>query len=326
MIFWPARVQKRKRDGARITGRSWRSSGTLGKPGTWTSARWTPGPRSNCSALPGSGPSSKLLILALPALINLCFTFVNLCPILFPRHSFRPILARTWRRYAALLDPSTAIRSIAQFYLPKLESIDVRSFYRDTVIGGEPRVLKAALGGLGETGQTTDAGLVLPLTHAPEPSVRKAALVSLAKLAMDAHIEIFVTALQSSSPGVSRQARIALERCAASVGADRLETIFSQTPHPHVRKQTVSLINHLPKWQKLPLLIDIFGGPDAETQKLAHYHICRWFQNFNRTHQVQPTKAGVVRLQVALEAHGSKFERTLERELRATVASFAARE
>ncbi|MEO8351707.1 MAG: HEAT repeat domain-containing protein [Chthoniobacteraceae bacterium] len=226
----------------------------------------------------------------------------------------------------ALLDESCTIRSIAQFHLPKLEPIDLRDFYRTAVRQRDPRSLNAALGGLGETGRTDDAELVVPSVDAPEPKIRKAALGALAKLALEAHVEIFIGALQAGSPGVSRQARLALNRHAQSVGADRLAAIFADSPHPHVRRQALSLINRLPKWQKLPLLIEIYGGSEDSAQRTAESFLRSWLWTYNRTHQVQPTKPEIARLRLAIATHGSKFERRLGVEFHAITGSLSNRD
>lgn len=222
---------------------------------------------------------------------------------------------------AALLDQSGLIRSIAQFHLPKLAAIDLRTFYRDAVCQSDRRHLRAALGGLGETGGPTDAELVVPLLDAPEPSIRRAALGALAKLALEPHFEIFVQALQSSSPGMSRQARIALERHAPLIGADRLASIFAETSYRHVRRQTLCLINRLSKWEKLPLLIEIFGGAEISTREAAENFLQSWLWNYNRTHNIQPTQAEIARLRRAMDAEGLKLEGRLGMELGAIAKS-----
>jgi hypothetical protein len=222
---------------------------------------------------------------------------------------------------AALLDPSGLIRSLAQFHLPKLEAIDLRTFYREALRECDRRHLKAALGGLGETGRLTDADLVVPLLDAPEPGIRRAALAALAKLALEPYFEIFVQALQSSSPGISRQARIALEGHASLVGADRLASIFADTPYPHVRRQTLCLINRLSKWQKLPLLMEIFGGAEIAMREAAEDFLQSWLWNYNRTHNIRPTEIEIVRLRRAMEAVGGKLEGQLGIELGAIAKS-----
>jgi HEAT repeat protein len=223
--------------------------------------------------------------------------------------------------HAALLDESGLVRSVAQFHLTKIEAIDLHRFYREAVCRSERRLLKAALGGLGETGRATDAHLVIPLLDAPEAKIRSAALGALAKLALEPHLDLFVQALQSSSAGVSRQARFALERHSETVGAERLALIFAETPHAHVRREALRLMDRLSKWQKLPLLIEIFGGSDSATRKTAENFLRSWLANYNRTHNLQPTKAEVVRLRGAMQTKGLKLEGRLGVELRALVHS-----
>jgi HEAT repeat protein len=222
---------------------------------------------------------------------------------------------------AALLDQSSIIRSIAQFLIPKLEQIDLRRFYREAVCHAERQHLKAALGGLGEIGQPGDADLVVTFIDAPEAKIRKAALGALANLALEAHFEVFINALQSESPGISRRARMALDRHASHIGSERLEMIFAETPHSHVRRQTLSLINGLPKWQKLPILIEIFGSAEPSTRKIAENFLRSWLWTYNKTHHVQPTKPEVARLRQAVAAEGSKFEGRLGTDLRALLQS-----
>ena len=77
------------------------------------------------------------------------------------------------------------VRSIAQFHLPKLEPMELRSFYRDAIFRREQRILKAALGGLGETGGAADADMVVPFVDDPEAGIRKVALAALARIALE---------------------------------------------------------------------------------------------------------------------------------------------
>ena len=226
---------------------------------------------------------------------------------------------------AALLDRSSIIRAVAQFHLPKHEPVDLRSFYRDAVARRESRVLQAALGGLGETGQREDSEVVISFVDAPEVKIRKASLAALAKLALDTHLEIFVDKLQSASPGVSRQARIALDRYAAIIGADKLGAILTETPHVHVRRQTLGLINRLSKWQKLPLLIQMMTTEDSSLAQMADDFVRSWLSTYNRTHQLQPSQAEVVRLRRAMDAHGPRLDGTSRTELRAILELFEGR-
>ena len=225
---------------------------------------------------------------------------------------------------AALLDRSRSVRDIAQFYLPRQEIIDLRGFYRGKVLDGGPARLLAAMGGLSETGKAEDAKLFVPLARSPRVAVRKAALSAVAKLegASGEHLEVFVTALQDGgSAGVSRQARLALERCAGEVGRERLAAIFFDSPYLHVRRQALSLINRLPKWQRVTLLVEVVGrgGPEDEATVTAGNFLRDWFANYNRSHAVAPAPKDVAELDAVLRRYDGALEPRLGRELQALV-------
>jgi len=225
---------------------------------------------------------------------------------------------------AALLDPSPIIRSIAQFHLPKLESLDLRNYYEQALAHPEPRRRKAAIAGLGETGRAADARLVAPFASVPQIGVRKVALAALARLAPKEYLELFLTALQDESPGVCGQARRALETQATSAGTERLAAIFAQTHYRHVRLQTLALINVLPKWDALPLLIRIHGDPNDLVRSAAASHLNAWLAGFNRTHQVQPSNADLARFREALEIFSAILPNDMARELRGLESSLRA--
>ena len=134
-----------------------------------------------------------------------------------------------------------------------------------------------------------------------------------------------MVALQDGgSPGVSRQARLALERCAGEVGRERLASIFFGSPYLHVRRQALSLINRLPKWQRVTLLVEIVGrgGPEEETTVTATHFLRDWFANYNRSHAVAPARKDVAELDAVLRRYDGALESRLGRELQALVASW----
>ena len=204
----------------------------------------------------------------------------------------------------ALLDRSRSVRDTARFYLPKLESIDLRRFYRAKMLDGDAARLLPALGGLSETGKAEDVELLLPFVHHSRIAVRKASLAAVAKLAgaSGEHLELFVAALQDgSSPGVSREARLALEPCAAEIGRERLASIFFDSPHSHVRRQALSLINRLPKWHRVTLLVEVVGrgSPEEENTIKTINFLHDWFAGYNRSHAIAPSRKDVAELDAA---------------------------
>lgn len=221
----------------------------------------------------------------------------------------------------ALLDSSPIMRSVAQFYLPKIEPIDLRAFYRGAVQApGSAAALKGAIGGLGEMGRTEDTVLIVPLVNHAMIGIRRAAIRALGRLAPREHFEIFVQALQDRSPGVSRDAREALSRDASMVGLERLAEIFAGATCLHVRLQALSLIMQLPKWQAITQVIGIHSLPDEKIQSMTGAFLHAWLRGYNRTHHIQPSATERAQFRAAI-AHAGSLPTLLRRELGALADS-----
>ena len=227
--------------------------------------------------------------------------------------------------HAALLDRSRTVRAIAQFYLSKSAALDVPGFYREAVMRGQPGNLPAAFDGLGETGKAEDAKLLTATLYAPRVAVRKAALAALGKLVGCAgeYLPVFVDALQDAgSPGVSRQARLVLERCVREVGSERLSAVFFGSPHLHVRRQALALINRLPKWQRVTLLVEIMGRakPEDGITRMADNFLRDWISGYNRNHEVLPSKLELAHLAAALAQYRAGMDARLWQNLQGHVS------
>jgi len=86
-----------------------------------------------------------------------------------------PKAARPWLEHA-LLDSHPAIRGYAQSHLGKQLGGNVRQFYVDALGRSDPRRLYSALSGLGETGCSADADLILPYLSHELSRVRRAGI------------------------------------------------------------------------------------------------------------------------------------------------------
>lgn len=240
--------------------------------------------------------------------------------------AFHEPMAHKDALHAALLDRSRSVRAITQFYLPKLDRMDLRSFYREEVSKNEPRSLLAALGGLSETGKVEDADWIIPLVKSPRIAVRKAALSAVAKLAgaTGKYLPLFIEALQDHSPGISRQARLALEDHASEIGRDRLKASFFAVTTPHVRRQTLLLINRLPKWPRVTLLVEVVGQwwLDDSLRQTTMNFLWDWFAGYNRTHFAKPSRAELADLVAVLHEHHSAMDTRCAQELQGLVESF----
>ena len=228
--------------------------------------------------------------------------------------------------HAALLDRSRSVRAIAQFYLQKLDGLNRRSFYREEVLKNEPQSLLAALGGLSETGKVDDADRIIPLVKSSRIAVRKAALSAVAKLAgaTGKYLPLFVEALQDHSPGISRQARLALEDHASEIGRDRLKALFFAVTTPHVRRQTLLLINRLPKWPRVTLLVEVVGQwwLDDSLRQTTMNFLWDWFAGYNRTHFAKPSHAELAELVAVLQEHRDMLESRFRQEIEGLIDSF----
>lgn len=216
-----------------------------------------------------------------------------------------------WLR-KGLLDPSAKVRTIAQFHLGKLQPLELGAYYREALLHGTDRDRDAAIGGLMETGAKPDAELIAAFAEAPQISLRKAAIAALGRIAPEDYLEILWRGLQDASPGICRQARQALEPLAPRMENEPVASIMAGTPYEHVRRHGLRLINALPKWRKLPLLITVAARPDDVLQPLAESLLDSWLAGFNRTHFVQPSKAELAHLRATLTDCGGHLSPGLQ--------------
>lgn len=215
----------------------------------------------------------------------------------------------------ALMDENRVVRNLAQFHIRKLHTLDLASFYRERLLQASEISVRSALLGIGETGQSDDAHLILPFTDSDCLKTKKAALESLGKLDATSHLEVFVEALQSGSPSVSRLARFIMIPFAKRVGGSRFEQIWRSTLQEHVRLNIVKLVNHLSKWEKVPILLAIQAGSDPVASSLARNFLVNWFYTFNQFHQIKPSNSEVEALRLALEMYGGALPQRLQFEL-----------
>lgn len=222
---------------------------------------------------------------------------------------------------AGLMDPSGIVRAIAQYYIPKFEPIDLRSFYRQASESQDIRVLRTALSGMVEIGRAEDAELIIPYFENKSVALRGMALLAATKFAAEKHMDLILRALQDGSPRVSRQACMFLDTHMHLIDEAFLVEVFRKTTLPHVRRLVLSLFNRLPKWQKLPLLIEVHGEEHGALKSMAANYLHSWLRNFNRTHVSQPSARDVQRCRAAMAAYGARLTDGISKELRGLLDS-----
>jgi len=115
------------------------------------------------------------------------------------------------RLIVAFWDNSSSVRAIARFWIKTQNpEFNFAEAYRSSLKDSLGKRLPAAIAGLGETGKTIDAEVVLPFAEFPSVGVRKAAIHALAALDGDRFVFLFMTALKSEQAGISNEGTRAL--------------------------------------------------------------------------------------------------------------------
>lgn len=221
----------------------------------------------------------------------------------------------------ALLDTHASMREEARYHLRKLDSTDVTAFYRHHLSAGQGLTLYSVISGLGETGATAHDQLILPYTSHHASKIRGAAIRALAKLNRNAHAGIFIEALRDQVPQVSRQALNALTDNASAINGERIWELFSSGAHAHVRRNVLSLIDRLGKWDSIYYLLRALSDSDEAIAAMSRFRIQRWLSRFNRNFS-SPSPEQLSRLGKAIEESSNLLDGTIMEQLRFSVAAF----
>src|SRR5262249_19556147 len=150
------------------------------------------------------------------------------------------------------------------------------------------------------TGVATDDQFILPYTSHRASKIRWAAVRALAKLNREAHIDLFLEALNDQVPYVSRQALHALADKASAVNGERVWELFRSSAQLHVRRNVLSLIEKLGKWDSVYYLLRAVRDSDEAIADMSRFAIQRWLARFNRNFS-SPTHEQLTRLVNALD-------------------------
>jgi len=222
---------------------------------------------------------------------------------------------------SALLDTHASMRAEARYKLQKLGPLDVAAFYRQALTAEDPSDLYSAISGLGETGSAEDCALVIPFASNGVGRIRRAAIRSLARLNKGAHLEVLIEGLTDTMSSVSSEALKALADSASLVGNEILWEIFCSTPHSHVKRNALSLLERLGKWDCIYFMVKLASNSDDEIATRARRSIQHWLSRFNSTFYT-PAPAQISRLRTVLEECGDHLDERSKEELRFSIRSF----
>ena len=127
--------------------------------------------------------------------------------------------------------------------------------------------------------------------------------------------------MKDEVPRVSRQALKALAHQTSSISGELVWEIFDAASHPHVRRNALSLLERLAKWDSIYYLIKAIGDPDEAVVSISRFGVQRWLGGFNRTF-TQPTGDQITRLGTALERCGDWLDEKTKEQLRFSIRTF----
>jgi len=185
-----------------------------------------------------------------------------------------------------LLDPSSAIRGAARHYLRESGFGDFASYYRDRLKTEHP----AAISGLAETGEASDAAQIAPLAKHDRVSVSKAAIMALGLLGKEQFLGIFVSLLDSPKAGISRFASNELARIWVHLNPTEIWRVVSSGKTPACKLNALRVLAHFGKWRQLPFLLEACMLPDEGVASSAVKLVNEWLAQYNRV-QTRPTQS-----------------------------------
>jgi HEAT repeat protein len=231
-----------------------------------------------------------------------------------------PERARLWLEHA-LTDSHPSLRGYAQFQLGRGSDFDLRAFYRAVLGKSEPATLYAAISGVGETGISSDAILVVAHLSHQVPRMRRAVLRTLARLNAQEFVDLFVEGLLDHAPSVSREAMRGLTKVLHLVTGERLWRVFAAATEDHVRRNALFLVARLSKWESIGYLVEALDSNAEDLRKLAESYLRRWYAQFNSSFTA-PTKPQVERLTVAMQKSGASLDRSIRGQIEFGIRAF----
>lgn len=207
----------------------------------------------------------------------------------------------TDRLEQALFDSHGSVRSLAQFWMKKLRpEVSVAEVYREVLARGDQTKLRAAILGVGETGEKQDAARVAENLNAGTQSLQKAAIRSLASLDREAYTDRFFRALSDDEPGISNEAARALRPLARRFH-DQLLPVFRESRLPHTKRNVFRLLQTLPFWRRGIFLFEAIRDSDEHIVKHALNHLRTWIDRSGGM-PTPPSPDELAQLQNALKA------------------------
>ena len=224
---------------------------------------------------------------------------LNLYIELFPKISDDKLIT-------ALFDPHPSIRYEARYYLSKNTNIDFAEKYREAINNPVGKDLIGIIGGLGETGKSSDAKLIANYLKHKTAKIRKVSIKAIAKLSAEKFRESFLALVMDDSSRVSKEAALALLQCRYQSIVQELWDAFEKSDKIHVAKNILFIVSKLSKWEGIIYIIEALASKHEVIKELANDYLNRWLLNFNRSF-VKPSNDQKDRIVSLMQAHRNKI-------------------
>jgi HEAT repeat protein len=212
-----------------------------------------------------------------------------------------------------LFDRLTSIRRTCQSAVSERLGQSPADLYRVAILSPTDNRIDIAVLGLAETGNQSDAGLIVQRMASPSARVRRSVVRAFRILKIEGYEETFRHLVASDVPSVARESASTLLLSRAAT----VDTIWAEAlknPNLNVRPVVLRLLRTGGKWQQLKLYCQAadLGDPDLSDRAIGL--ISRWVQKFNSTF-VQASRADVLVLLEMMKSIRSLLPPALAREL-----------
>lgn len=179
---------------------------------------------------------------------------------------------------AGVLDRAGSVRELARFLLKRMRGdTDFVRLYREALESAAADGLRAAVGGLGETGAAEDAGLVVQaLERARTSRDVRACLRALARLAPERARPTLWRYTVHPQRGVRRTAALLLAPAMSSADEDALAGAIAADGAEEGKDAVVGLTDRLETWPRLLALLALRARPGGELAGAVGARLRAW--------------------------------------------------
>ncbi len=206
---------------------------------------------------------------------------------------------------AALLDPRRSVREIAVHHLREGGAEGIAARYKAVIARADGERRRAAIAGLGETGEPGDGEVLLPFLELEvPPGTSRAAVSALARLDTRGRSALFVDLLDDPRRGVSREATRALLSPRAVVPEPRLWELVTEAKTAHGSRNAFRIVARGGRWRRVARMLVGADSTDPWIAQQALAGLERWCGASIAYGQVPASKTDAALVDAALKGRG----------------------